>query len=113
MAEIYFFVTDYMASDFFGDSLDGLLSSAQDDEDFDPSDLIPKCLDRRIRDLLALSAALNALTGQRGEVPSYRGKGLRTEVARSWQADAGEPGDECALRGDILQLDHILHRDED
>jgi hypothetical protein len=41
MAEIYFFAKDYMASDFFGDSLDGLLSSAQDDEDFDPSDLIP------------------------------------------------------------------------
>lgn len=113
MAEIYFFVKDYMASDFFGDSLDGLLSSAQDDEDFDPSDLIPKCLDRRIRDLLALSVALNAHNGQRVEVRHSGENGSRAEFARPWQAGAGEAGDECALRGDILQLDHILHRDED
>ena len=113
MAEIYFFAKDYMASDFFGDSLDGLLSSAQDDEDFDPTDLIPKCLDRRIRDLLALSAALNAHNGQRVEVRHCGENGSRAEFARFRQADAGEAEGECAFRGDILQLNHILQSEED
>ena len=113
MAEIYFFVNDYMASDFFGDSLDGLLSSAQDDEDFDPSDLIPKYLDRGARDLLALSAALNARNGQRVEARHCGENGSRAEFARFRQADAGEAEDECAFRGDILQLNHILQSEED
>jgi hypothetical protein len=118
MAEIHFFVNDYMASDFFGDSLDGLLSSAQDDEDFDPSDLIPKYLDHGARDLLALSAALNARNGQRVEARHCGENGSRAEFARFRQADAGEADageaeDECAIRGDILQLNHILQSEED
>ena len=82
MAEVHFFVNDYMASDFFGDSLDGLLSSAQDDEDFDPSDLIPKYLDRGARDLLALSAALNARTAN----VSGRGTAARMDREQSLRA---------------------------
>jgi hypothetical protein len=104
---------DYMASDSFGDSLDGLLSSAQDDEDFDPSGLIPKYLDNGARDLLALAAALNAHNGQRVEVRHCGKDGSRAEFARSREADAGEAEDECAFRGDILQLNHILQGEED
>jgi hypothetical protein len=102
-----------MASDSFDDSLDGLLSPSQDDEDFDPGDLIPKYLDRGGRDLLALGAALKAHSGELEGIPLDGENGLRAEITRSWQTDVGEAEDECAFRGDILQLDHILQRDED
>ena len=101
-----------MASDFFDDSLGGLLSSGQDDEEFDPGDLIPKCLDRRGRDLLALGAALNAHNGESGHV-HHGENGLLTEIGHFRQADADSAGDERTFPGDILQLDHILNMDED
>jgi hypothetical protein len=101
-----------MASDSFDDSLDGLLFPSQDDEDFDPGDLIPKDLDRGGRDLLALGAALKAHSGELDGLLDGENE-LRAEITRSWQTDVGEAEDECAFRGDILQLDHILHRDED
>ncbi len=102
-----------MASDFFDDSLDDLLSPGQDDDDFDPGELIPKHLDRGRRDLLALGAALNARNHGGGHVRHDGGDGLRKEVEHFQQTGAGEASDEQAFRSDILQLEHILHVEED
>ena len=108
-----------MASDFFDDSLDDLLSPGQDDDDFDPGELIPKHLDRGRRDLLALGAALNAPNHGGGHV-RHGGEGGARQAplvvlahAEMLREGDGEAGDEQAFRSDILQLEHILHVDED
>jgi hypothetical protein len=99
-----------MASDFLDDSLGGLLSSGKEGGDFDSGESIPKCLDRGSRDLLALGVALDSHNSERPPVPHYGQNGPRAALGRSWQADVGEAGDECAFRGDILQLDHVLRK---
>lgn len=102
-----------MTSDFFDDSLDGLLSLGQDDEDFDPGNLVPKYLDPGGRDLLALSAALNAHKRERVDIQHHCEDALREEAIRSWQSNVDMVEDDQSLCSDILQLEHILHTDED